>query len=73
MKLREHLVVKCDSCTITVMKDKAVYKSTYSVCLFGKGYTSKMTCNSRTEAKKEFIRLLKLYTNLRISEILTKF
>lgn len=72
MKLRDYQMIKADSAIITVRKDEKKYKSTYSVCFFSANLkvAIKTTCPNRTIAKKEVIRLLKLYTNLTISQIL---
>lgn len=70
MRIRDYKIVKTESATITVRKDRSTYKSTYSVCLFSKSATVKATCPDRQSAKEEFIRLMKLYTNLGITQIL---
>lgn len=70
MRIRDYKIVKCDSVTVTVRKDKSAYKSTYSVCLFSKNLNVKTTCPDRQTAKNEFIRLMKLYTNYTITQIL---
>ena len=72
MKLRDHQVIKCDSVTITVKKDGAHYKSTYSVGLISlkNNTATRTTVPSRSLAKQEVIRLLRLYTNLTKSQIL---
>ena len=72
MKIRDYQVKKVGSATITIKKDERKYKSTYSVCFFSLDLkvSIRTTCPNRTAAKKEWIRLLKLYTNLTISQIL---
>ena len=70
MRIREYKIVKCESATITIKKDKSTYKSTYSVCLFSKAISLKTTCPDRQSAKEEFIRLMKLYTNIGITQIM---
>ena len=72
MKIREYQMIKAESAIITVRKDEKKYKSTYSVCFFSANLkvSIKATCPNRTAAKGEVIRLLKLYTNLTISQIL---
>lgn len=70
MRIREYKIVKCESATVTIRKDKSAYKSTYSVCFFSKSTSVKTTCPDRETAKKEFIRLMRLYTNLGISQIM---
>ena len=72
MKIRDYQVVKAESATITVRKDEKKYKSTYSVCFFSANLkvSIKTTCPNRTSAKREVIRLLKVYTNLTMSQIL---
>ena len=70
MKIREYKIVKCESATVTIRKDRSAYKSTYSVCFFSKAISVKTTCPNRQSAKEEFIRLMKLYTNLGITQIL---
>ena len=72
MKIRDYQVVKTESATITVRKDGKKYKITYSVCFFSANLkvSVRTTCPNRASAKKEAIRLLKLYTNMKISQIL---
>lgn len=71
MQLRDYMKFDCgDEITITVKKDKHKYQSTYSVCLFTKAKAVKVTCKDRKSAKREFIRLVMLYTSLTISQIL---
>ena len=72
MKIRDYQVVKAESATITVRKDEKKYKSTYSVCFFSSDLkvSIKTTCPNRKSAKQEVIRLLKLYTDLTITQIL---
>jgi predicted adenine nucleotide alpha hydrolase (AANH) superfamily ATPase len=72
MKIRDYKMVKTDTATITIKKDQNHYRSTYSVCFFSKDTKTsiKTTCKNRSEAKAEFIRLMKLYSFLTISEIL---
>jgi hypothetical protein len=72
MRIREYQMIKAESATITVRKDEKKYKSTYSVCFFSANLkvSIKATCPNRTAAKGEVIRLLKLYTNLTMSQIL---
>ena len=70
MKIRDYKIVRTESCTVTVRKDKSAYRSTYSVCMFSKAISVKTTCPDRQSAKEEFIRLMKLYTNLGITQIL---
>lgn len=70
MRIRDYKIVKTESATITVRKDKSAYKSTYSVCLFSKAISLKTTCPDRQSAKEEFIRLMKLYTNIGITQIM---
>lgn len=72
MKIRKYQMVKAESATITVRKDEKKYKSTYSVCFFSANLkvSIKTTCSNRKSAKQEFIRLLKLYTNLTMQQIL---
>ena len=70
MRIRDYKIVKCDSVTITVRKDKSAYKSTYSVCLFSQSLSIRTTCHDRQSAKAEFIRLMKIYTNYTITQIL---
>lgn len=71
MKIRNYLVVNCGSVIITAKKDESHYKSTYSVSLFAKSgvQNSKTTCPNRASAKKEVTRLLKLYTDLTLTQI----
>ena len=72
MKIRDYQMVKAASATITVRKDEKKYKSTYSVCFFSTNLkvSIKTTCPNRENAKQEVIRLLKLYTNLTMQQIL---
>lgn len=70
MKIRDYKMVKTESATITVRKDENHYKSTYSVCFFSKNISIRTTCPNRASAKEEFIRLMKLYTNLTITQIM---
>lgn len=70
MRIRDYKIVKTESATITVKKDRSAYKSTYSVCFFSKAISVKTTCPNRQSAKEEFIRLMRLYTNLGITQIL---
>lgn len=70
MKIRDYRIVRCSSATITVKKDKRAYQSTYSVCLFSKSANIKVTCPNRQAAKEEFTRLMKLYTNYTITQIM---
>lgn len=70
MKIRDYKIVRTESCTVTVRKDKSAYKSTYSVCMFSKAISIRTTCPDRNTAKVEFIRLMKLYTNLGITQIM---
>lgn len=69
MKIRDYMIVKTGSGTITVKKDHNTYKSTYSVSFFGVS-ASRMTCPNRTAAKAEFIRLMRLYSDLSLTQIL---
>ena len=70
MRIRDYKVVKCDSVTITVRKDKSAYRSTYSVCLFSKSANVRITCPNRQAAKEQFIKLMKVYTNYTITQIM---
>lgn len=72
MKIRDYQMVKAASATITVRKDEKKYKSTYSVCFFSTNLkvSIKITCPNRKSAKQEVIRLLKLYTNFTMQQIL---
>ena len=72
MKIRDYQVVRTESATITTKKDQKKYRSTYSVCFFSEklNVSIRTTCPNRALAKKEAIRLLKLYTNMKISQIL---
>jgi hypothetical protein len=70
MRIRDYKIVKCDSVTITVRKDKSAYKSTYSVCLFSKSANIRITCPNGQAAKEEFTRLMRLYTNFGITQIM---
>lgn len=70
MKIRDYKMVKTESVTITVRKDKSTYKSTYSVCFFSKSANVRITCPNRQAAKEEFVRLMKLYTNYTITQIM---
>jgi hypothetical protein len=70
MKLREFRTVEVPSGIITVQKDAKRRRASYSVSFFINGRTVKTTCPNRTMAKSEIIRLLKLYSGLRISQIL---
>jgi hypothetical protein len=70
MRIREYKIVKCESATVTIRKDKSAYKSTYSVCFFSKSISVKTTCPDRETAKKEFIRLMKVYTNYTVTQIM---
>jgi len=70
MRIRDYKIVRTESCTVTVRKDKSAYQSTYSVCMFSKAISVRTTCPNRQAAKEEFIRLMKLYTNLGITQIL---
>lgn len=72
MKIRDYQMVKTESVTITVRKDEKKYKSTYSVCFFSTNLevSIKTTCPNRERAKQEVIRLLKLYTNFTMKQIL---
>lgn len=72
MKIRDYQMVKTESATITVRKDERKYQSTYSVCFFSANLkvSIKTTCPDRKSAKQELIRLLRVYTNLTMSQIL---
>lgn len=70
MKIRSYKMVRTESATITVRKDNSTYKSTYSVCFFSKSASIRITCPNRQAAKEEFIRLMRLYTNLGITQIM---
>ena len=69
MKIRNYRVIKCDGVTITVCKDNRSYKSTYSVGVYNDFFNWKITCPDRNSAKEELIKKLKLYSNLKITEI----
>lgn len=69
MKIREYKVIKCDKVTITVCKDHRGYRSTYSVSVFSDLIGWKITCPDRRTAKEELIKKLRIYSNLRITEI----
>jgi len=72
MRLRNYQVMNVGKATITFKKDERKYKSTYSVCFFSSDLkvSIKTTCPNRKSAKQEVIRLLKLYTDLTITQIL---
>jgi hypothetical protein len=70
MRIRDYKMVKTQSVTITVRKDENHYKSTYSVCLFSKSANIRVTCPNRQAAKEEFTRLMRLYTNVGITQIM---
>lgn len=77
MKLREQFLYTDNESgrTFSVKKVSNTYKADYLVCLFTFVKTreckcTQKTCHSRREAKEELIRLLRLYTSMRMSEIL---
>jgi hypothetical protein len=70
MKIRAYNKVDGNQITISIRKDEQHYRSKYSVCLISKACNIRTTTPNRATAKKEFIRLLRLYTNLSMQEIL---
>lgn len=70
MKLRAFRTIEVPSGIIAVQKDAKRRKASYSVSFFINGRTVRNTYPNRTSAKLDFIRLMKLYSNLRISQIL---
>ena len=70
MKIRSYKMVRTESATITVRKDNSTYKSTYSVYFFSKSANIRITCPNRQAAKEEFVRLMRLYTNFTITQIM---
>ena len=77
MRLREQFLYtdKESGRTFSVKKVKNTYKADYKVCLFT--FVTSVNCRcvqktfkTRKEAKEELIRLLRLYTSLRMTEIL---
>ena len=70
MKIRDYRVIRCDKVTITVCKDKRSYKSTYTVGVYSDLFNWTITCPDRQTAKEELIKKLRIYSNLRITEII---
>ena len=70
MKIREYRVIKCDGVTITVCKDCKKYRSTYTVGVYSEYFNWSITCPDRNSAKEELIKKLRLYSNLKITEII---
>ncbi len=70
MKIREYRVIKCDGVTITVCKNNRSYKSTYTVGVYCDVFNWTIICPDRNSAKEELIKKLRLYSNLKITEII---
>lgn len=77
MKLRENFmyVDKENGRAFSVRKNASTYRATYQVCFFtfvtsANCRCTQKTCKNRREAKEELIRLLRLYTSLKLTEIL---
>ena len=70
MKIRDYKVINTPKGIITIKKDQNHYRSTYSVCFFSASTNVKTTCPNRQVAKSELIRLLQLYTDFTMTQIL---
>jgi hypothetical protein len=70
MKLRKSEMITVKGVTVLSNKDRAAYKSSYSVCLFTATVSRKITVANRAAAKREIIRLLTIYTGLNLTQIM---
>lgn len=71
MRLRKFTTYATDKVCISVKKDNATYKSSYSVCIlqYAERVMKQTTLPNREAAKREVKRLLSLHTNLSKTEI----
>lgn len=69
MKIRDYRVIQCGKVTITVGKDCKRYKSTYTVGVYSDLFNWTITCPDRKTAKEELIKKLRIYSDLKITEI----